>query len=237
MKKNKFWVRLLTSILMIISLGLLVVTPVQLRVGNFHGLVKYVLEKQVKQQGSADLNDAWALVKQTGAEDQMLAGLPRHVHYEASYVSLYELSANKETNEKQVADEAVAPFKQEPVLAKLARRYVKKALHSDEVTQLNEYLDRYKNYFIAVVIVLAICVLLVLLGHSLGVWLGLVMAVGLYGLTAVITQQLAANLQSELYPGIEVTMGSNSTLAVLVMVVGVVVWQVGRHFAKRRGRQ
>lgn len=236
MEKNKFWVRLLTSLLMIISFALLLATPAQLKVNNFHGLVKYVLTKQVKQQGNPDLNDAWLLIKQTGAEDQLLTGLPRQVHYEASYVHLYELSANKETIEKQVAHETVAPFEQSPVLAKFARRYVKKALRSDEVTELNAYLDRYKNYFLAVLVVLAICVLLVLFGHSLGVWLGLIMGIGIYGLTAVIVQQLASNLQGEIYPGIEVTIGANSTLALLVLTGGVVVWQVGRHSAKRRGQ-
>lgn len=237
MRKNNFWVRLLTSVLMIVSFGMLLTTPANLRVGNFCGLVKHVLAQQIKQQGSEDLNDAWAFLKQTGATDQMLTGLPRQVHYAASYATIYELSANKETIEKQVVSEATQPFKQVPLLAKYARRYAKRALRSEEVLELNSYLERYKNYFIAVLLVLVLTILLVLFGHSLGLWLGLVMALGLYGLEATLVQQLATSLQRQVYPGIEMTMGANSTLALIVMIAAALVWQVGRHFSKRKGQR
>lgn len=103
--------------------------------------------------------------------------------------------------------------------------------------ELNSYLERYKNYFIAVLLVLVLTILLVLFGHSLGLWLGLVMALGLYGLEATVVQQLATSLQRQVYPGIEMTMGANSTLALIVMIAAVLVWQVGRHFSKRKGQR
>ncbi len=234
MKKNSFWARLLTAILMLVSFGMLLTTPASLKVNNFHGLVKHVINREIKAQGSEDLNEALSLFKQTGAEDQLLTGLPKRVHYEMSYASLYELSANKENVEKQFADEAVAPLKQVPFLEKYARRYVKKAMRSEQVTQLNSYLDQYKTYFLAACAVFAVCVLLVLFGHTTGVWLGLLLTAGCYGLLAVVAQQLAASLQTSVYPGIEVTLGSNCTLAVLIMVIALIVWQIGRHFAKRR---
>jgi hypothetical protein len=237
MKQKPGWLaRIVTIILGVAAMWLLLTAPVTLKVNNFHGMIKSVIAKEIKASDDDNAQAAWSLIKTTGADDLLLQKVPRKFSYQASYWSMFELSQQSDQLEARTNQYLLSTLTK----TGLSRSDARKILNLLPKTQLKQvedeissYLHKYQAYFFIIAGILAFSILLLLLGHGLGIWLIGLLNVALFAVLLILTGNAEPALQADFYRGIQLTVGSIAYLSLLFSLAGLIVW----HFGKRKVRK
>lgn len=237
MKQKPGWLtRILTIILGAAAMCLLLTTPVTLKVNNFHGMIKTVIAREIKASDDDNAKTAWSLIKTTGADDLLLQKVPRKFSYQASGWSMFELSQKSDQLETQT-DHFLLSSLTKAGLSRSDARKILKLLPQTQLKQIeaeiSSYLHKYQAYFLIIAGIVAFSILLLLLGHGIGIWLiGLLNLVLFVGLL-MLTSNAQTALQTDFYRGIQLTVDSTAYLSLLLSLAGLIIW----HFGKKKGRQ
>lgn len=223
MKFVKWIWRLVVVGLIYISLSLTLTSPVELKVDSTAGLVKSSINKVVDQANNSDLQMGVSFLQDSGIEDTLLSQLPKDIELKTSYQGLNQLSTNYLANDKLTdADLNLKnDTQQEQVFNQVILQLVNEQLrqNSDSVKQAAEI---YHLIYFLLIGLYILVMALALLGKKVALIPLLIAAIGSYGVLSYAAQIATSSLHESVYSGINVSLSSGLTQALITAIIAAV---------------
>lgn len=223
MKFVKWIWRLVVVGLIYISLSLTLTSPVELKVDSTAGLVKSSINKVVDQANNSDLQMGVSFLQDSGIEDTLLSQLPKNIELKTSYQGLNQLSTNYLTNDKLTdADLNLKnDTQQEQVFNQVILQLVNEQLrqNSDSVKQAAEI---YHLIYFLLIGLYILAMSLALFGKKVALIPLLIAAIGSYGVLSYAAQIATSSLHESVYSGINVSLSSGLTQALITAIIAAV---------------
>lgn len=223
MKFVKWIWRLVVVGLIYISLSLTLTSPVELKVDSTAGLVKSSINKVVDQANNSDLQMGVSFLQDSGIEDTLLSQLPKNIELKTSYQGLNQLSTNYLANDKLTdADLNLKnDTQQEQVFNQVILQLVNEQLrqNSDSVKQAA---DIYHLIYFLLIGLYILAISLALFGKKVALIPLLIAAIGSYGVLSYAAQIATSSLHESVYSGINVSLSSGLTQALITAIIAAV---------------
>ncbi|MBW8459853.1 hypothetical protein K1B48_01180 [Lactobacillus johnsonii] len=223
MKFVKWIWRLVVGGLIYISLSLTLTSPVELKVDSTAGLVKSSINKVVDQANNSDLQMGVSFLQDSGIEDTLLSQLPKNIELKTSYQGLNQLSTNYLANDKLTdADLNLKnDTQQEQVFNQVILQLVNEQLrqNSDSVKQAAEI---YHLIYFLLIGLYILAMALALFGKKVALIPLLIAAIGSYGVLSYAAQIATSSLHESVYSGINVSLSSGLTQALITAIIAAV---------------
>ena len=223
MKFVKWIWRLVVVGLIYISLSLTLTSPVELKVDSTAGLVKSSINKVVDQANNSDLQMGVSFLQDSGIEDTLLSQLPKDIELKTSYQGLNQLSTNYLANDKLTdADLNLKnDTQQEQVFNQVILQLVNEQLrqNSDSVKQAAEI---YHLIYFLLIGLYILAMALALFGKKVALIPLLIAAIGSYGVLSYAAQIATSSLHESVYSGINVSLSSGLTQALITAIIATV---------------
>ena len=223
MKFVKWIWRLVVVGLIYISLSLTLTSPVELKVDSTAGLVKSSINKVVDQANNSDLQLGVSFLQDSGIEDTLLSQLPKNIELKTSYQGLNQLSTNYLANDKLTdADLNLKnDTQQEQVFNQVILQLVNEQLrqNSDSVKQAAEI---YHLIYFLLIGLYILAMSLALFGKKVALIPLLIAAIGSYGVLSYAAQIATSSLHESVYSGINVSLSSGLTQALITAIIAAV---------------
>ncbi len=223
MKFVKWIWRLVVVGLIYISLSLTLTSPVELKVDSTAGLVKSSINKVVDQANNSDLQMGVSFLQDSGIEDTLLSQLPKNIKLKTSYQGLNQLSTNYLANDKLTdADLNLKnDTQQEQVFNQVILQLVNEQLrqNSDSVKQAAEI---YHLIYFLLIGLYILAMALALFGKKVALIPLLIAAIGSYGVLSYAAQIATSSLHESVYSGINVSLSSGLTQALITAIIAAV---------------
>lgn len=223
MKFVKWIWRLVVVGLIYISLSLTLTSPVELKVDSTAGLVKSSINKVVDQANNSDLQMGVSFLQDSGIEDTLLSQLPKNIELKTSYQGLNQLSTNYLANDKltDVDLNLKNDTQQEQVFNQVILQLVNEKLrqNSDSVKQAAEI---YHLIYFLLIGLYILAMALALLGKKVALIPLLIAAIGSYGVLSYAAQIATSSLHESVYSGINVSLSSGLTQALITAIIAAV---------------
>lgn len=223
MKFVKWIWRLVVVGLIYISLSLTLTSPVELKVDSTAGLVKSSINKVVDQANNSDLQMGVSFLQDSGIEDTLLSQLPKDIELKTSYQGLNQLSTNYLANDKLTdADLNLNnDTQQEQVFNQVVLQLVNEQLrqNSDSVKQAAEI---YHLIYFLLIGLYILAMALALFGKKVALIPLLIAAIGSYGVLSYAAQIATSSLHESVYSGINVSLSSGLTQALITAIIAAV---------------
>lgn len=223
MKFVKWIWRLVVGGLIYISLSLTLTSPVELKVDSTAGLVKSSINKIVDQANNSDLQMGVSFLQDSGIEDTLLSQLPKNIELKTSYQGLNQLSTNYLANDKLTdADLNLKnDTQQEQVFNQVILQLVNEQLrqNSDSVKQAAEI---YHLIYFLLIGLYILAMALALFGKKVALIPLLIAAIGSYGVLSYAAQIATSSLHESVYSGINVSLSSGLTQALITAIIAAV---------------
>ena len=206
-----------------ISLSLTLTSPVELKVDSTAGLVKSSINKVVDQANNSDLQMGVSFLQDSGIEDTLLSQLPKDIELKTSYQGLNQLSTNYLANDKLTdADLNLKnDTQQEQVFNQVILQLVNEQLrqNSDSVKQAAEI---YHLIYFLLIGLYILAMALALFGKKVALIPLLIAAIGSYGVLSYAAQIATSSLHESVYSGINVSLSSGLTQALITAIIAAV---------------
>lgn len=223
MKFVKWIWRLVVVGLIYISLSLTLTSPVELKVDSTAGLVKSSINKVVDQANNSDLQMGVSFLQDSGIEDTLLSQLPKNIELKTSYQGLNQLSTNYLANDKLTdADLNLKnDTQQEQVFNQVILQLINEQLrqNSDSVKQAAEI---YHLIYFLLIGLYILAMALALFGKKVALIPLLIAAIGSYGVLSYAAQIATSSLHESVYSGINVSLSSGLTQALITAIIAAV---------------
>ncbi|GFI19628.1 hypothetical protein [Lactobacillus johnsonii] len=223
MKFVKWIWRLVVVGLIYISLSLTLTSPVELKVDSTAGLVKSSINKVVDQANNSDLQMGVSFLQDAGIEDTLLSQLPKNIELKTSYQGLNQLSTNYLANDKltDVDLNLKNDTQQEQVFNQVILQLVNEQLrqNSDSVKQAAEI---YHLIYFLLIGLYILAMALALFGKKVALIPLLIAAIGSYGVLSYAAQIATSSLHESVYSGINVSLSSGLTQALITAIIAAV---------------
>ncbi len=223
MKFVKWIWRLVVVGLIYISLSLTLTSPVELKVDSTAGLVKSSINKVVDQANNSDLQMGVSFLQDSGIEDTLLSQLPKNIELKTSYQGLNQLSTNYLANDKltDVDLNLKNDTQQEQVFNQVILQLVNEQLrqNSDSVKQAAEI---YHLIYFLLIVLYILAMALALFGKKVALIPLLIAAIGSYGVLSYAAQIATSSLHESVYSGINVSLSSGLTQALITAIIAAV---------------
>lgn len=223
MKFVKLIWRLVVVGLIYISLSLTLTSPVELKVDSTAGLVKSSINKVVDQANNSDLQMGVSFLQDSGIEDTLLSQLPKNIELKTSYQGLNQLSTNYLANDKltYVDLNLKNDTQQEQVFNQVILQLVNEQLrqNSDSVKQAAEI---YHLIYFLLIGLYILAMALALFGKKVALIPLLIAAIGSYGVLSYAAQIATSSLHESVYSGINVSLSSGLTQALITAIIAAV---------------
>lgn len=209
--------------LIYISLSLTLTSPVELKVDSTAGLVKSSINKVVDQANNSDLQMGVSFLQDAGIEDTLLSQLPKNIELKTSYQGLNQLSTNYLANDKltDVDLNLKNDTQQEQVFNQVILQLVNEQLrqNSDSVKQAAEI---YHLIYFLLIGLYILAMALALFGKKVALIPLLIAAIGSYGVLSYAAQIATSSLHESVYSGINVSLSSGLTQALITAIIAAV---------------
>ena len=223
MKFIKWIWRLVVVRIIYISLSLTLTSSVELKVDSTAGLVKSSINKVVDQANNSDLQMGVSFLQDSGIEDTLLSQLPKDIELKTSYQGLNQLSTNYLANDKLTdADLNLKnDTQQEQVFNQVILQLVNEQLrqNSDSVKQAAEI---YHLIYFLLIGLYILAMALALFGKKVALIPLLIAAIGSYGVLSYAAQIATSSLHESVYSGINVSLSSGLTQALITAIIAAV---------------
>lgn len=209
--------------LIYISLSLTLTSPVALKVDSTAGLVKSSINKVVDQANNSDLQMGVSFLQDSGIEDTLLSQLPKNIELKTSYQGLNQLSTNYLANDKltDVDLNLKNDTQQEQIFNQVILQLVNEQLrqNSDSVKQAAEI---YHLIYFLLIGLYILAMALALFGKKVALIPLLIAAIGSYGVLSYAAQIATSSLHESVYSGINVSLSSGLTQALITAIIAAV---------------
>ena len=223
MKFVKWIWRLVVVGLIYISLSLTLTSPVELKVDSTAGLVKSSINKVVDQANNSDLQMGVSFLQDSGIEDTLLSQLPKDIELKTSYQGLNQLSTNYLANDKLTdADLNLKnDTQQEQVFNQVILQLVNEQLRQNSET-VKQAAEIYHLIYFLLIGLYILAMALALFGKKVALIPLLIAAIGSYGVLSYAAQIATSSLHESVYSGINVSLSSGLTQALITAIIAAV---------------
>lgn len=223
MKFVKWIWRLVVIGLIFVSLSLTLTSPVELKVDSTSGLVKSSINKVVDQSNNSDLQMGVSFLQESGIEDTLLSQLPKNIELKTSYQGLNQLSTNYLANEKLTASDLKLnnETQQEQVFNQVILQLVNEQLRQNSA-DVKQAAEIYHLIYFLLIGLYILAMALVLFGRKIALVPLLIAAIGSYGVLSYAAGIATTSLQQSVYSGINVSLSSGLSQALLTAIIAAV---------------
>ena len=223
MKFVKWIWRLVVVGLIYISLSLTLTSPVELKVDSTAGLVKSSINKVVDQANNSDLQMGVSFLQESGIEDTLLSQLPKNIELKTSYQGLNQLSTNYLANGKLAASDLKLnnDTQQEQVFNQVVLQLVNEQLRQNAAS-VKQAAETYHLIYFLLIGLYILAMALALFGKKAAIVPLLIAAFGSYGVLLYAAQIATSSLHESVYSGINVSLSSGLTQALVTAIIASV---------------
>lgn len=223
MKFVKWIWRLVVIGLIFVSLSLTLTSPVELKVDSTSGLVKSSINKVVDQSNNSDLQMGVSFLQESGIEDTLLSQLPKNIELKMAYQDLNQLSTNYLANEKLTASDLKLnnETQQEQVFNQVILQLVNEQLRQN-LADVKQAAEIYHLIYFLLIGLYILAMALVLFGRKIALVPLLIAAMGSYGVLSYAAGIATTSLQQSVYSGINVSLSSGLSQALLTAIIAAV---------------
>lgn len=226
-KLEKVIMRIVASVLVILSAYLMLTSYVQLKINDTHAMTKQVVRKVVNDSDNMELGLATNFLQQTGLEDELLKNFPKKYKLNLSYIDLYKLSNKYQEEGKLTAKDLNLTSKNK--LSEIVNQYFMKQINSQlkqDSHQVYHVILIYQYSIFVVILIYILAVVLILFGkYSASIPL-LLASISSFGVLWYFTNEATEVLQSEVYQGISVNMDQGIWNGLLIGVAVAIIWPI-----------
>lgn len=226
-KLEKVIMRIVASVLVLLSAYLMLTSYVQLKINDTHAMTKQIVRKVVNDSDNMELGLATSFLQQTGLDDELLKNFPKKYELNLSYVDLYKLSNKYQEEGKLTAKDLNLTSKNK--LGEIVNQYFMKQINSQlkqDSHQVYHVILIYQYSIFVVILIYILTVILILFGkYSASIPL-LLASVSSFGVLWYFTNESARVLQSEVYQGILVNMNQGIWIGLLIGVAVAIIWPI-----------
>lgn len=223
--KKNFFIRLIFAAAAIISLLLLLLSPIRLNVDNTQKMAKSVLVKVSKKAKQPDLRAAAKMIRSSGLETNLLASLPQHFTVTTSYADLYHLSRIYRQRGQLVGRDL--GLKNHNRLQAIINDTLVAEINAklkEERADVSNVISIYQYSIILIMLLFLLAVILFILNR---LWAPAPLLVGAgasFGALWYLSQIFNHTLQSRVYRGISLTLDSGIWLGLIVALGLALAW-------------
>lgn len=223
MKFVKWIWRLVIVGLIYLSLSLTLTSPVELKVDSTAGLVKSSINKVVDQANNSDLQMGVSFLQESGIEDTLLSQLPKNIELKTSYQGLNQLSTNYLANDKLTASDLNLNnnTQQEQVFNQVVLQLINEQLRQNSAS-VKQAAETYHLIYFLLIGLYILAMALALFGKKVAIIPLLIAAFGSYGVLSYAAQIATSSLHESVYSGINVSLSSGLTQALITAVIAAV---------------
>lgn len=223
MKFVKWIWRLVIVGLIYLSLSLTLTSPVELKVDSTAGLVKSSINKVVDQANNSDLQMGVSFLQESGIEDTLLSQLPKNIELKTSYQGLNQLSTNYLANDKLTASDLNLNnnTQQEQVFNQVVLQLINEQLRQNSAS-VKQAAETYHLIYFLLIGLYILAMALALFGKKVAIIPLLIAAFGSYGVLSYAAQIATSSLHESVYSGINVSLSSGLTEALITAVIAAV---------------
>lgn len=223
MKFVKWIWRLVIVGLIYLSLSLTLTSPVELKVDSTAGLVKSSINKVVDQANNSDLQMGVSFLQESGIEDTLLSQLPKNIELKTSYQELNQLSTNYLANDKLTASDLNLNnnTQQEQVFNQVVLQLINEQLRQNSAS-VKQTAETYHLIYFLLIGLYILAMALALFGKKVAIIPLLIAAFGSYGVLSYAAQIATSSLHESVYSGINVSLSSGLTQALITAVIAAV---------------
>lgn len=223
MKFVKWIWRLVIVGLIYLSLSLTLTSPVELKVDSTAGLVKSSINKVVDQANNSDLQMGVSFLQESGIEDTLLSQLPKNIELKTSYQELNQLSTNYLANDKLTASDLNLNnnTQQEQVFNQVVLQLINEQLRQNSAS-VKQAAETYHLIYFLLIGLYILAMALALFGKKVAIIPLLIAAFGSYGVLSYAAQIATSSLHESVYSGINVSLSSGLTQALITAVIAAV---------------
>lgn len=223
MKFVKWIWRLVIVGLIYLSLSLTLTSPVELKVDSTAGLVKSSINKVVDQANNSDLQMGVSFLQESGIEDTLLSQLPKNIELKTSYQGLNQLSTNYLANDKLTASDLNLNnnTQQEQVFNQVVLQLINEQLRQNSAS-VKQAAETYHLIYFLLIGLYILAMALALFGKKVAIISLLIAAFGSYGVLSYAAQIATSSLHESVYSGINVSLSSGLTQALITAVIAAV---------------
>lgn len=223
MKFVKWIWRLVIVGLIYLSLSLTLTSPVELKVDSTAGLVKSSINKVVDQANNSDLQMGVSFLQESGIEDTLLSQLPKNIELKTSYRGLNQLSTNYLANDKLTASDLNLNnnTQQEQVFNQVVLQLINEQLRQNSAS-VKQAAETYHLIYFLLIGLYILAMALALFGKKVAIIPLLIAAFGSYGVLSSAAQIATSSLHESVYSGINVSLSSGLTQALITAVIAAV---------------
>ncbi len=219
------WIlRMIVIFCTLITMGLTLTAPITMKVST-PGLVKSVVNKAVKESDNQDVQNGLQLFQALGVEDVILSSLPKQLKIETSYYNFYKFSNEYQKEGKLTAKQVGLSNKtdQEKIINDLVLKFANNKLDEEKET-INQGISYFKILFFAIVILYFLAIALIIFNKRIAFIPLLLGSVGAYAVSGFGASQLQSELQSTIYSGFKISLGSGFSLSVILAIILSIIW-------------
>lgn len=235
MKKTKLIVgKIICLIALIVSLFLLLLSPVKLRVNDTHTMARTVIERLVDDSNNPDLEATAKMVKDSGLEDELISVLPRKFKLDFSYARLYNLSRNYNKRGKITADDL--GLKSKNRVSQVINAFLIKEINyelKEKSAQLAHVISIYQISIFIVVLLYLLAALLIIFNRYWALLPILVGSLGSFGVLWYFCNDASYALQHRIYAGIMLNIDAGIYWGLALALVVSLVWPFLLKFSRR----
>lgn len=223
MKFVKWIWRLVIVGLIYLSLSLTLTSPVELKADSTAGLVKSSINKVVDQANNSDLQMGVSFLQESGIEDTLLSQLPKNIELKTSYQGLNQLSTNYLANDKLTASDLNLNnnTQQEQVFNQVVLQLINEQLRQNSAS-VKQAAETYHLIYFLLIGLYILAMALALFGKKVAIIPLLIAAFGSYGVLSYAAQIATSSLHESVYSGINVSLSSGLTEALITAVIAAV---------------
>lgn len=233
--KQTIFMRLIFVVLTIVSLFLLLESPISLKVDNTQKMARTVLNQVCKKGRPSNLQAAAKMVKGSSLEKVLLSALPKRFTVQASYADVYSLSRTYRRQGKlSVTDLGLTQKNSlEAVLNQALVNEINYKLR-EEAGQVSNVISIYQYSVILIIMLYLLAAILFILGRLWAIVPLLLGSGGSFTALWYLCRAFNDALQAKVYHGITFSLAMGIWLGLIIALLLSIAWPLVLRFFKRR---
>lgn len=224
---KKLILRLVSSVLVILSAYLMLTSYVRLQINDTHAMAKHIVRQVVDDSDNMQLGLASNFLQQSGLEDELLKSFPKKYNLDLSYIDLYRLSNKYQEKGKIIAKDLNLSSNNQ--LGEIVNQYMVKEINKqlkEDSEQVYHIISIYRYSIFIVILIYILTVVLMIFGKFLAFLPLLLATISSFGVLWYFTNEATNVLQSQIYQGILVNMEQGIWLGLIIGLAVAIIWPI-----------
>ncbi|EFG55318.1 hypothetical protein LA664_04570 [Lactobacillus amylolyticus] len=225
MKYGSRIIRLVAILLAGLSLYFLLLSSATIKIDNTHEMARTVINRSFSKSEDAEIKSGVEIVKESGLEDLLISGLPKHVNLKFSYADVYHLTSVYDDKGKVSTGDLGLKAKNR--LEDVINRFIVEAINAklrEESRQVHHLISIYRYSIFVIILLYILSTVLMWLKRytaSIPLLLGSIIS---FGALWYFCNEANNELQSTVYKGISIQLEAGIWTGLIIGIVLAIAW-------------